>query len=59
MIVEQLIKLLEGMPKYATVRVLKKDEKEIHFYYRGKASEVILQPKDDDDEYLERYVDIK
>jgi len=59
LIVEELIKKLEKLPKYATVRVLRKDEDETHFYYRGYVEEVVLQPHDDDDEYLERYVDIK
>ncbi|WP_144461804.1 hypothetical protein [Siminovitchia fortis] len=59
MTVEELIKELEKMPKYATVRVLRKDNNEVHFYYTGSVKEVILQPIDEDDDYLERYVDIK
>lgn len=57
MTVKELIKELEELPEYATVRVLKKDGE--NFYYRWEAKEVILQPHDDDDDYLERYVDIK
>lgn len=57
--VKELIEELQKLPEYATVRVLKKDEKEVHFYYKGSATEVVLQPFDDDDDYLERYVDIK
>jgi hypothetical protein len=55
--VKKLIEELQKLPEYATVRVLKKDGKD--FYYRGYAEEVILQPHDDDDDYCERYVDIK
>ncbi|WP_313894914.1 hypothetical protein [Psychrobacillus sp.] len=59
MLVNELIEKLQKLPEYATVRVLRKDENETHFYYRGSVEEVVLQPIDDDDDYLERYVDIK
>ncbi len=54
--VKELIAELSKLPEYATVRVLQNEDP---FLKRGYAKEVILQPQDDDDDYCERYVDIK
>jgi hypothetical protein len=53
--VRELIAELQKLPEYADVRVLKNEG----FYYRGRVDEIVLQPFDEEDEYLDRYVDIK
>jgi len=52
----ELIEELQKLPEYATARALKRNK---GFYHLDYVREVILQPRDDDDDYFECYVDIK